>query len=85
MDNVTRLKEILRNKAQKKVWASIHRKLQQARNPSPTRVKVPQSDDTTRECVTKEQVEEAIGGIIDTRFSKADSTQVYAKEACSNY
>ena len=71
-----------RNEVQKKVWVLLHQELQQTRNPSPTRVKVPQSDGTTRECVTKEQVEEAIGGEIDTRFSNADSAQVY-QEALS--
>ena len=58
------------------MWGSIHWELQQTRNPSPTKVEVPQIDDTTRECVTKEQVKEAIGGEIDTRFNKADSAQL---------
>ena len=76
MEEATRLKEIVRDEAQKKVWASIHRELQQTRNPSQTRVKVPLSDGTTREYVTKEQIEEAIGGQIDMRFSKVDIVQV---------
>ena len=75
MNDARRLKENLRNEAKKKVRASIHQELQQTRNPNPIRVKVSQNDTMARGCVTKEQVKEAIGGEIDTIFSKADSTQ----------
>ena len=80
------LKEIPRNEAQRKVWAYIHQELHQARNPNTTTVEVPQSDGTTRECVTKEKVKEAIGGETDTRSSKADLTAPkYVKGPFSNY
>ena len=41
VDEATTLKEILRDEAQKKVWAFIHWELRQTRSPSPTRVKFP--------------------------------------------
>ena len=53
VEEAKRIKGILRNEAQKKACASIHRELKQTRNPSPTRVEVPLSDGTIRECVTK--------------------------------
>ena len=57
MEEVTRIKEILRNKEQKKIWATIHREINQTCNPSQTRVEVPMSNGTVRECNTKEEVE----------------------------
>ena len=69
MEETTRIKEILRNEAQKKVWASIHRELNQTWNPSPTRVGVPMSNGTVKKCSTKEEVEYVIGEEILERFS----------------
>ena len=60
------------NEAQKKVWESIHRELNQTWNSSPTRVEIPMSDGTAKECNTKEEVKQGIGEEISGRFSQAD-------------
>ena len=39
-EEATRIKGILCNKLQKKIWATIHRELKQSRAPSPTRIEV---------------------------------------------
>ena len=52
---------ILHNKSQKKIWATIHRELNQTRTPCPTRIEVPMADGTVRECNTKEEVKQGIG------------------------
>ena len=72
----TRVKEILRNEAQKKVWSGIKRVVNPPRNPSPTVVEVPQSDGTIKVCTTKEEVEEGIMGEISERFSRAASAPI---------
>ena len=76
LKEATRIKEILRNEAQKKVWVSIHRELNQTRNPSPTRVKIPMSDGTPKECNTEEEGKQGIGEEILERFSQADSAPI---------
>ena len=53
VEGAKRLKEILKHETQEKVWASIHQELKPMRNPSPTRIEVPLSGGTTRECVSK--------------------------------
>ena len=77
MEEATRIKEILCNEAQKKIWVSIHRELNQTCNPSPTRVEVPMIDGIVRECNTKEEVEQGIGDETSEQFSRADSAPVY--------
>ena len=72
----TRIKEILRNKSQKKIWATIHRELSQNHTPCPTQIEVPMADGTVRECNTKEEVEQGVGDEISERFSHAASDPV---------
>ena len=77
LEEATRIKEILRNEAQNKIWAIIHQEINQTHNPSPTRIEVPMSDGTVRECNTEEEVEQGIGDEISERFSRAASAQIY--------
>ena len=58
MEESTRINEIQQNEAQTKVWASIHRELNETRNTSLTKVEVPMSDGTTKGYTTKKEVEE---------------------------
>ena len=76
MEEATRVKEILQNEAQKKVWSGIKRVVNPPQNPSPTKVEVPQSDGTIKECTTKEEVEKGIMREISERFSCAASAPI---------
>ena len=76
MEEATRIKEILRNEAQKKIWVTIHRELNKTCNPSTTRVEVPMSDGTVKECNTEEEVKQGIGDKISEQFSRAASMPI---------
>ena len=75
-EEAIKIKEILRNEVQKKTWAAIHRELNQKQNASVNRIEVPRKDGSTRECTTKESVEEGIAQEISSRFSRADSAPI---------
>ena len=76
LEEATWIKEILRNEAQKKAWASIHRELNQTRNQNPMQAEVPMSDGTAKEYNTKEEIEQCIKEEISERFSQADSAPI---------
>ena len=74
VEEATRMEEFLQNEAQRKIWVSIHRELNQTWNPIATKVEVPMGDGTTKKCNTKEEVEQGIRDEISERFSHADSS-----------
>ena len=53
VEEATRIKGILSNKSQKKIWATIQREFNQTYTPCPTRIEVPMADGTVWECNTK--------------------------------
>ncbi|KAL7536732.1 hypothetical protein ACHAXR_007366 [Thalassiosira sp. AJA248-18] len=59
-EDAGRLKEILRNEAQKREWQGIHRVTKPRGVTSVTRVEVPQSNGAPIKCTTKETVEDGI-------------------------
>ena len=77
VEEATRIKGILHNKSQKKIWATIHRKLNQTHTPCPTRTEVLMSDGTVREYNIKEGVEQGVMDKISERFSCTAIAPVY--------
>ena len=76
VEEATRIKGILCNESQKKIWATIHHELNQTRSHCPTRIEVPMADGRVRECNTKEEVKQGIGDDILECFSHAASAPV---------
>ena len=75
-EEATRIKGILRNELQKKIWATIHRELNQSCASTPTRIEVPMENGTVRECNTKEELKQGIGDEVLERFSRAASAPI---------
>ena len=71
-EEAKRVKDMLRNEAQKKEWAGIKRSMGNGGSGAVTEVDKPLEDGSSEQCTTKETVEEAIGLEIKQRFNRAD-------------
>ena len=75
-DDAKRIREIMRNEAQKREWRGIHRVTKGSTINSVTYCDLQLPDGTLRRCETKQEVEAAIASTLSTRFDMAESAPI---------